>query len=58
MKAERMVAGVVLSEKIEEVDRELAQVIEEFELAVNVETLYLVKKNGKYSISQFGHSSF
>jgi hypothetical protein len=39
-------------------DRELAKVIEEFGRAVNVETLYLAKKNGKHSISQSDDSSF
>ena len=51
MIAERVVGGLVRSEKIEEMDRELAKVIEEFGRAVNVEILYLAKKNGKHSIS-------
>ena len=51
MIAERMMGGLVRPEKIEEMDRELAQVIEEFGRAVSVETLYLAKKNGKHSIS-------
>ena len=46
MIAERMVGGLVRPEKIKEMDRELAKVIEDFERAMNVETLYLVKKNG------------
>ena len=52
MIAERTVGGLVRPEKIEEMDRELAKVIEEFGHAVNVETLYLAKKIGKHSISQ------
>ena len=44
--------GLVCPEKIEEMDRELAKVIEEFGHAVSVETLYLAKKIGKHSISQ------
>ena len=51
MVAERMVGGLVRPEKIEEMDRELAKVVEEFGRAVNVETLYLAKKNGKHSIA-------
>ena len=47
-----MVCGLVRPEKIEEMNRELAKVIEDFGHAVNVETLYLVKKNGKHSISR------
>ena len=58
MIAERIVGGLVRPEKIEEMDRELAQVIEEFGRAVSVETLYLAKKNGKHSISQSDDSLF
>ena len=43
----RMVGGLVRPEKIEEMDRELAKVIEEFGRAVSVETLYLAKKIGQ-----------
>ena len=50
--AERMMSGLVRPEKIEEMDRDLAKVIEDFGHAVNVETLYLAKKNGTYSISR------
>ena len=53
-----MVGGLVHPEKIEEMDGELAKVIEDFGHAVNVETLYLAKKNGKHSISQSNGSSF
>ena len=52
MMAERMVGGPVRASKIEEMNRELAKVIKEFERAMSVETLYLAKKNGKYSISE------
>jgi len=34
-------------EKIEEMDKELTKVIEDFNHAVDVETLRLAKKNGK-----------
>jgi hypothetical protein len=47
MVTERAVGGLVRPEKIEEMDRELAKVIEEFGRAVSVETLYLAKKIGK-----------
>ena len=38
-------------EVIEEMERELAKVIEDFDLAVNVEALHLTKATGKYSFS-------
>ena len=47
-----MVGGLARPEKIEEMDRELSKVIEDFGHAVNVETLYLAKKNGKHAISR------
>ena len=53
-----MVGGLVRPEKIEEMDKELAHMIKEFDRAVNVETLYLAKKNRKYSISRSDDNSF
>ena len=50
--------GLVCPEKIEEMDKELTEIIEDFSHAVNVETLYLVQKNGRHSFSQPGASSF
>ncbi len=50
--------GLVRPEKIEEMDKELTQIIEDFSHALNVETLYLVLKNGRHSLSQPGASSF
>ena len=47
-----MVDGLVRAEKIEEMDGELAKLIEEFGRAVSVETLSLAKKIGQYSVSQ------
>ena len=47
MTAERMVGGLVRPEKIEEMDRELSKVIEEFGRAVSVETLDVAKKIGQ-----------
>ena len=58
MIAERTVGGLVRPEKIEEMERELAQVIEDFGHAVNVETLYLAKKIGKNSIARSDDVSF
>ncbi len=43
----RMVGGQAYPEKIEEMDRELTKVIEDFSHAVDVEALHLAKKNGK-----------
>ena len=45
MIAGRTVGGLVRPEKIEEMARELSKVIEEFDRAVNVETLDQAKKN-------------
>ena len=53
-----MVGGLVRPERIEEMDRELDKVIEEFGRAVNVETLYVAKTNRMYSISQSDDSPF
>ena len=37
-------------------DKELTKVIEDFNHAVDVEVLRLVKKNGKHSLHQPGHN--
>jgi hypothetical protein len=50
--------GLVHPEKIEEMDRELNKVIEDFDRALNVETFRLAKENGKLSFSQASDSSF
>ena len=47
MIAVRAVGGLVYPEVIEEMDRELAKVIEDFDRAVNVEALRLAKETGK-----------
>ena len=44
----RTVGGPAFPEKIEEMDRELTKVIDDFSHAVDVEALRLAKKNGKY----------
>jgi len=50
--------GAVPPEKIEEMDRELTNVIEDFDRAVNVEALRLAKETGKHSLSQSGNDPF
>ena len=47
--AERTVGGLVHPGKIEEIDSELTKVIEDFDRAVNVEALRLIKETGKHS---------
>ena len=56
--AGRTVGGPVHREAIEEMDRELTKVIEDFDRAVNVEALRLVKESGKYSLFPLDESSF
>src|SRR5258706_7660581 len=53
----RTAGGPVHLEKIEEMDRELTKVIEDFNHAVDVEALRLVKKSGEYSLSLPGDNS-
>lgn len=53
-----MTGGLVYSEKIEEMDKELTKVIEDFDHAVNVETLHLAHRTGNSSLSQPGDSPF
>ena len=48
MTTARMAGGPAFPEKIEEMDRELTKVIDDFNHAVNVEALRLAKKNGKH----------
>ena len=50
----RRVGGPVRLEVIEEMDRELTKVIEDFDRAVNVEALRLAKETGKHALSQSG----
>jgi len=47
MIAERTLCGLVRPEKIEEMEEELARVIEDFDRAVNVEALRLAKETSK-----------
>ena len=57
MIAERTLSGLVHPERIEEMDRELTKVIEDFDRAMNVEalrlakeTLHLAKETSKHSL--------
>jgi len=49
--AARTISGPAYLEKMEEVDRELAMVIEDFDHAVNVEAVRLVNETSKFSFS-------
>ena len=53
-----MVGGLVNLEEIEEMDRALTEVIEDFDRAVNVEALRLAKESGKQSSCQPGHGPY
>ena len=55
---ERTMSGLVHQERIEEMDRELNKVIEDFDRALNVESFRLNKENGKLSFSPPRDSSF
>ena len=52
----RTVGGPVRPEAIEEMDHELTKVIEDFDRAVNVEVLRLVKEGGTHELSRYGKS--
>jgi len=54
----RTVGGSANPEKIEEMDKELTKVIEDFNHAVDVEALRLAKKNGKHILSLPGDHPF
>ncbi len=61
MIAERTGDALIYSkdkEVIEEMDGELAKVIEDFMRAVDVEALRLAKRSGKHSLSQYSVSPF
>jgi hypothetical protein len=55
--AERTLGGLVHLEKIEEMDKELTRVIEDFDRAVNVEALRQIRQTRKHYCSQCGDSS-
>ena len=51
----RTAGGPAYKEKIEEMDKELTKVIEDFGRAVDVEALRLSKETGKHSLFQSGN---
>ena len=50
MIAERTLSGLVHPEKIDELEKELTKVIEDFDRAMNVEALRLAKEASKHSL--------
>ena len=50
MIAERTMSGLVHPERIEEMDKELTKVIEDFDRAMNVEALRLAKGTSKHPL--------
>ena len=52
MTAARSVGGPAYKEMIEEMDKELTKVIEDFDRAMNFEALRLANETSKLSISQ------
>ena len=56
MIAERTLSGLVHPERIEEMDRELTKVIEDFDRAVNVEALRLAKETRRLAKETSKHS--
>ena len=46
--AERTLSGIAHPERIEEMDEELTKVIEDFDRAMNVEALRLVKETSRH----------
>ena len=58
MIAEGMAGGPVSGEAIEEMDRNLTKVIEDFDRAINIEALRLVKEAGKHASTQSGEGAF
>ena len=51
MIAERTLSGLAYPQKIEEISKELTTVIEDFDRAMDVETLRLVKESSKYLLA-------
>ena len=58
MIAARMAGGSAYQEAIEEVDKELTTVVEDFDRAVNIDALRRTKETGEHSLSQSLHNSF
>ena len=57
MIAEGKIGGPVYREAIEEMDRNFTKVIEDFDRAINVEALRLVKETGKHALAQSSEGS-
>ena len=51
MIAERTLNGLAHPQRIEEMNKELIKVIEDFDRAMNVEALRLAKENSKHSLT-------
>ena len=58
MTAARTVGGPAYLEILEELDKELAKEIEDFDRAVDVEALGLAKKIGEHALSQSSDNLF
>ena len=54
----RMVGELVDLQAMEKMDKELTEVIEDFDRALIVEALRLAKENGRQSSCQPGHGSY
>ena len=52
MTTAKAVGGQAYPEKMEEMEKELAKVIEDFNSAVDVEALRLIKRNGKHLLTR------
>ena len=54
--AERTLSGLAHPQKVEEMDRELTKVIEDFDRAINVEALLLAKETRRVAKETRKHS--
>ena len=55
--AEGMAGGPAYREAIEDMDSNLTKVIEDFDRAINVEALRLIKETGRHALAQSGEGS-
>ena len=58
IRSARTAGGSVYQEMIEGVDRELTEVVEDFDRAMNIEALHHTKETGEHSLSQSPEISF
>ena len=56
MVAARTIGGLIGSSTIEELESDLAKVIEDFDRAMNVEALRRIKETGEHSFLVVAHS--